>query len=101
MHMTDSWGRESRSITAIIDLVHARMATGRFKVLPGCWEFFIEKGKYCAKDGKPKLKQDDHVIDAVHKAVMMLEYASLPIGTRSQAAGVLKELTGDYDFFGG
>ena len=40
-----------------------------------CQEFMKEKRRYKHDNGKVAKRQDDHIIDAVHKAVMMLRFA--------------------------
>lgn len=98
-HFTTIDGAKSNSVLAAIDEVANRMATGRFRVFRTCQQFLKEKNRYGANEkGLPKDKQDDHLIDAVHKAVMMLRYAE----TLSTALGRVdyRHLTQRAEFFG-
>lgn len=69
-------GETSNSVFTAIYEIAGRMATGRFKVFKSCQKFLAEKRTYHLDEkGQPAKAQDNHIIDAVHKAVMMLRYA--------------------------
>lgn len=74
---TPDGGRTFAVMTVIEDLA-SRMADGRFRVFLSCPEFLKEKRLYRHKDGKVAPRQNDHLIDATHKAIMMLRHAKAP-----------------------
>lgn len=66
----------SHAIIPAIQEISGRMIHDRFKVLLPQGQLFLdEKRDYRLKDGKVKRNQDDHAIDAVIKACMMVRYA--------------------------
>lgn len=100
----DIQGKKSRSIWAAIEEVFERMSDGRFKVFSNQYEFFREKSLYRHEDGKI-VKGHDHLIDALHKAIMMLRYSE-PLTTNQEKMAKYDDpgasrFAGDYDFFGG
>ena len=91
-------GKKSNEILGILDEVNTRMRTGRFKVCKSCEQFLKEKGRYGSEDGLPKRNQDDHLIDAMHKAVMMLRFAA---NVDLEGSYYLEDgFSEEYDFFG-
>jgi len=97
-HMLTNDGKKSHKTMPVIEEICDRMSDGRFKVFETNEEWFKEKRRYRHKDGKVELNQDDHLIDATHKAVMMLRFAAAPsrLGNGSLPRGRLPE----YEFFG-
>jgi hypothetical protein len=89
----------------VIEEIYERMQDGRFKVFASQREFLIEKSLYRHEDGKLAKEMDDHMIDAMHKAVMDLRFASDRPGRMSlsdyTAPDGLHNLVGDYDFYTG
>jgi len=77
-HYVNAEGKRTFAVMNIIEDVSQRMAEGRFRVFPHLHKFLREKRLYRHKDGRPAPKQDDHLIDAMHKAVMMLRFAKPP-----------------------
>lgn len=73
--MIDIAGKKTRSVWGVIEEVYERMQDGRFKVFRSQHEFLREKSLYRHEDGKI-VKGEDHLIDAMHKAIMMLRFAS-------------------------
>ena len=74
-HMVNPEGKKTFAVMQVIEDICDRMATGRFRVFLTCQEFLKEKRRYKHDNGKVAKRQDDHIIDAVHKAVMMLRFA--------------------------
>ena len=72
------------------------MAPDRFKVFVSCQKFMAEKRRYKHDHGKVAKRQDDHLIDAMHKGIMMLRYAEAD-NKQSTAGFRLPE----FDFFSG
>ena len=68
-------GKKTFAVMTIIEEVIDRMQSGRFRVFDSCLGWFKEKRRYKHDAGRIAKKQDDHLIDAMHKAVMMLRYA--------------------------
>lgn len=68
-------GTKSHATMPIIEEINERMLSGRFKVFTNCTEWLEEKRRYRHEDGKVLQGQDDHLLDATHKAMMMLRYA--------------------------
>lgn len=81
LHEHSSWvdddGNESMATMGAVNILVDLISSGRFKVMGGMGtELFIrELKRWRLKDGKIKRKQEDHVIDAVLKAIMMTRYA--------------------------
>lgn len=95
-HYVDGSGKKTFAVMSIIEDLSQRMAEGRFRVFQSCHEFLREKRLYQHKDGKVAPKQDDHLIDACHKAVMMIRHASPP-SAKLSSGGRLKGRI--YEFF--
>jgi len=74
-HFVNPEGKKTFAVMQIIEDVCDRMATGRFRVFMTCQAFLKEKRRYKHDNGKVAKKQDDHIIDAMHKAIMMLRFA--------------------------
>ena len=74
----DHENRQSRAIMAAIELVQDRFATGRLKISHNCRELQEEIRLYRHKKGIIVPGQNDHLIDALHKMIMMLRYAKPP-----------------------
>ena len=95
-HMIGQDGKKTFAIMTVIEEVIDRMQQGGFKVFASCQELLMEKRRYKHDAGRVKAKQDDHLIDAMHKAVMMLREARTPGGSDSGVPWRLPDL----DFFG-
>ncbi len=67
-------GKWSRDVRPILDDIYDRMVTGRIEFVGGTAtrELIDELQKFETKDGKIKTRQDDHCVDALVKAVMMV-----------------------------
>lgn len=83
-----------------IEEIQERMATGRLKLFRSCHEWREEKEKYRHEDGVPIPKQEDHLMHATDKAIMMLRYAR-PLAAAGRMAVRSGTSSGslDYDFF--
>jgi len=73
-YMTDDGKRSNETMAAVYD-VSDQMATGKLKVFSTCQRFIAEKRTYHQKDGKIAKGQEDHLINAHHKADMMKRHA--------------------------
>lgn len=72
-------GGKTNSLEAVIAETTLRMATDRLKFFRSCADPFLkEKSTYRQKDGKVVPRQNDHVIDAVHKLIMMERFMDQP-----------------------
>ncbi len=69
----------------IIETMHERMLTGRFKVFSTCHEWLEEFRSYHVKDGKLTVRKDD-CLKASFYALMMLRYASSRTMARVQSS---------------
>jgi len=100
--MYDDENRKTKAILAAVELVQDRFATGRLKINQNCRELVDELRLYRHKKGKIIENQNDHLIDALHKMVMMLRYAKAPAETAygSNVAPRGTRSRGLYDFFG-
>lgn len=98
-HVVDRMtGTKSRAVMTIIETALDLMAQGMFCFMArGCQETLDEMRRYRHKEGKIVARQEDHCIDAMHKALMMLHLAK-PSGYESptQRLRIREE-----DFFGG
>lgn len=74
-HFIVDHGKKSVSTWAAIEDIIDRCATGRFKIFRSCQQYLEERRKYRQDKGQIKKAQDDHIIDASHKAIMMLRHA--------------------------
>jgi len=74
-HFVNPEGKKTFAVMQVIEDICDRMFTGRFRVFMTCQGFLKEKRRYKHDNGKVAKRQDDHIIDAVHKAVMMLRFA--------------------------
>ena len=103
--MIDIAGKKTRSTWGIIEDLYERMHDGRFKVFSSQREWFLEKSLYRHEDGKIVKNLEDHLIDATHKAMMMLRYASSDTQGHSfddyNSPTGLGSLAGEYNFFSG
>jgi len=75
-HLINPEGKKTFAIMQIIEEVCDRMMTGRFRVFMTCQEFMKEKRRYKHDHGKVAKRQDDHIIDAMHKGIMMLRFSA-------------------------
>lgn len=96
-HMLTQEGKKSHKTMPVIEEICDRMSDGRFQVFEGLEEWFKEKRRYRHKDGRIESGQEDHLLDATHKAVMMLRYAQPP---GRAGAGSFRGKLPEYDFFG-
>lgn len=97
----DIEGKKSKSLMSAIELVQDRLATGRLKINQNCRELLDEMRLYRHEKGQVKPGQNDHLIDALHKAIMMLRYAKPP-GYRDDMGFEVyntPQARGEYDFF--
>ncbi len=74
-HYVNPEGKKTFAVMQVIEEICDRMNSGRFRVFMTCQEFMKEKRRYKHDNGKVAKRQDDHIIDAMHKAVMMLRFA--------------------------
>ena len=95
-HMIGHDGKKTFAIMTVIEAVIDRMQMGSFKIFRSCQELLKEKRTYRHDSGKVKTKQDDHLIDAMHKGVMMLREAEPPNSGGYRLPFKLPE----FDFFG-
>jgi hypothetical protein len=95
-HMVGPDGKKTFAIMTVIEDVIDRMQSGSFKVFKSCQEFLMEKRRYRHDAGRVKTRQDDHLIDAMHKGVMMLREARPPGDSGHSVPLRLPDL----DFFG-
>lgn len=76
------------SVEAGIQILLERMTQGRFKVFGHLKEFFDEIHTYHRKEGRI-VKREDHILDAVRYATMMLRYAT-PAGNGRFGSGPIR-----------
>tara|TARA_R110000824_G_scaffold75309_2_gene191210 strand:- start:5228 stop:6679 length:1452 start_codon:yes stop_codon:yes gene_type:complete len=95
-HLIGPDGKRTFAIMTVIEEVIDRMQMGSFKVFRSCQDFLREKRTYRHDSGKVKARQDDHLIDAMHKGMMMLREARPPGENRN----VLPVRLPEPDFFG-
>ena len=95
-HFIGPDGKRTFAIMTAIEDVIDRMQAGGFKIFSSCQEILMEKRRYRHDAGRVKTKQDDHLIDAMHKGIMMLREARTPGKTGSAIPYRLP----DMDFFG-
>ena len=95
----DHENRQSRAILSAVEMVQDRFATGRLKINQNCRELLEEIRLYRHEKGQIKGKQNDHLIDALHKAMMMLRYAKPPRDFNAPGFDVFKNKRNDYNFF--
>lgn len=102
-HVYDHENKQSRAIMTAIELCQDRFSTGRLKINQNCRELLEEMRLYRHENGQIKPKQDDHLIDALHKAIMMLRYSRPPgeQGATSHSVFSGPKARGEYDFFMG
>lgn len=102
-HFLASDGKRNRSLVAAIEEVNDRLGDGRLVINPSCHEIIKEMREYRSKDGRPVRNQDDHCLDALFKAIMMLRYAESDEESKSNLAmtiGGSNSFVDDFDFFG-
>lgn len=97
-HIIDPQGRKVHAIFEAVERALDRMLTGRFQVFRSCTEFLSEKRKYRHDKGKIVKRQDDHLIDAMHKVILALHHASA--GGERTSVHEWRLKAGSYDFFG-
>jgi len=95
-HMVSPDGKKSFAIMTVVEEICERMATDRFKVFVTCQKFMAEKRRYKHDHGKVAKRQEDHLIDALHKGIMMLRYAE-----SGNKTGLSNFKLPEYDFFAG
>lgn len=97
-HFVTLEGKKTFAIMSAVEEMVDRMQTGRFRVFKSsCHKWFREKRRYKHDAGRIASKQDDHLIDAMHKAIMMLREARPSNETKEMIAPRMPE----HDFFGG
>ena len=98
-HMIDPMtGTKTRALMSVIEDAMNMMQTGMLVfMVPGCEKTLEEMRRYRHHLGKVVPRQEDHCIDALHKAIMMLRYAK-PAGIARSSSRVRVV---DEDFFGG
>lgn len=95
-HAINPEGKKTFAVMQVIEEVCDRMHSGRFRVFKTCSEFMKEKRRYKHDAGKVAKRQDDHIIDAMHKAVMMLREAK----SSGEQRRLLPYRLPEFDFFG-
>lgn len=93
-HYLDSQGRKMRAIIPVIEDEINRMEDGRFRVFSTCTGWMEEKRKYRQEKGVVKSGQNDHLLDATHKAMMDRRFASSGVSPVDSWQPVSQ-----YDFF--
>lgn len=98
-HMVDRMtGAKSRAVMTIIETALDMMSQGMLTFMArGTQELMQEMRRYRHKEGKIVARQEDHCIDAMHKALMMLHLAK-PV---SAGRAVMRMRIREDDFFGG
>ncbi len=98
-HRVDGRGKKSLRVMPMIEEISIRMATGRFKVFANCEKFIKEKNDYRSGEGGigVRKKQDDHVIDALHKAALDIRFAKAAMA--APQGGFRREAEIDDDLF--
>jgi phage terminase large subunit-like protein len=98
-HMIDPMtGTKTRAVMNIIEKALDLMNQGQFLFMGmGAAGILKEMRRYRHKEGKIVARQDDHCIDAMHKALMMANLAKPSGGGRIRFKPRIKE----QDFFGG
>jgi len=99
-HMVDKMtGTKSKAIMTIIEIALDMMAQGMLVFMErGAGELLAEMRRYRHKNGKIAPRQEDHCIDAMHKALMML-HLGRPIGDSGYIGRRIR--VREEDFFGG
>jgi phage terminase large subunit-like protein len=96
-------GKISNKVWSAVEDVLDRMQTGRIKVFKSCTLLRDEIRKYRHEDGKIEPGQDDHLIDALHKGMMMLDHAEAVSGGGQPGHAAVDEWAEAWDaqdFFG-
>lgn len=93
-HLIDNEHRKTFAIMSVIEECIDRFQSGRLKIFHTCGQLLREIRLYRHDKGKPEKNQDDHLIDALHKAIMMLRNAEAPGVPRKR----FRRLP-DYEFF--
>jgi len=93
-HFYDGSKKSKDKMTMVVE-AQERFATGRLKISQSCPQLLREIVTWRFKNGKIIQQQDDHLIDALLKLLMMLRYA-LPVGEKKRKHRVVKS---DYDFY--
>tara|TARA_R100000951_G_scaffold24965_1_gene21174 strand:+ start:4454 stop:5905 length:1452 start_codon:yes stop_codon:yes gene_type:complete len=92
-------GKKSRAVMNIIEETMGMLQTGMLVFMAnGCKSTLEEMRRYRHHRGKVAPNQEDHCIDALHKAVMMLRFCK-PTGSH-MVRGTRVRIV-DEDFFGG
>ena len=95
-------GKKTKNRIVAIEEIQERLSAGTIQISQNCRELLDEMRIYRHDKGKIKGNQDDHLIDALHKAMMMLREAKVP-GLANQTLRLMAQQrnTSEYDFFGG
>ncbi len=98
-HMIDPMtGTKTRAVMSVIEKALDMMNQGTLLfMLRGSEAILTEMRRYRHKHGKIVSRQDDHCIDSMHKALMMLNLAK-PAGARAFTRSLKIQ---EQDFFGG
>ena len=99
-HILTRDGKTSHSVFEVIERLLDRMLSGGFYVFRSCPLFLDEKRRYRHDQGKILPKQEDHLIDAVHKAVLAERFARAPGDRRGSETAQWRKNLKEYDFFG-
>lgn len=97
--MWDHNNKRVRSVMTVIEETQDRLVTGRLKIGNNCRELLDEMRSYRHDKGQVAANQDDHLIDALHKLMMMLREARIPGSRYEQTARKLDRPREDYDFY--
>jgi len=91
-------GNKTRAVMTVIEETMSMLQTGMLVFMAnGCKDTLEEMRRYRHHKGKVANNQEDHCIDALHKAVMMLRFCK-PTGVTRRSTRVRIK---DEDFFGG
>jgi len=92
-------GKKTRAVMTIIETALDMMAQGLLLFMArGTTQLLTEMRRYRHKGGKIAPRQEDHCIDAMHKALMMLQY-SRPFSSPTERRRKMR--IREEDFFGG
>jgi len=95
----DNENKQSRKILNAVEMLQDRFATGRLKISQNCKGLLEEIRLYRHDKGKIKANQNDHLIDALHKAVMMLRYAKPESDQITSRFDVYRNSKTEHNFF--
>ena len=74
-YMLDNKGKRNRSTVAIASIAATREKERRLFYAARCGKLLRERSQYQMVDGTAAKKQDDHILDGMFKALMMLDRA--------------------------